>query len=248
MNYRRNQTTKEREELTFMRICLHTNWEIKEHYIGGTERLLVCLAKELSALGHSPFILCSGFSEKYSVEGVEVIGYMPPRYLKAYSKYPAVTPEFLLNEVVGSESGPEALRQLSSFTQEQLSTVEADIYHLNSFASALFVSDSMPVVVSNHENKSEYDSYWGEGFFDAMCEMVREKKTNLHKHGALVTPSKHYAEEYSTLLGSAVAGINLGICLSDFPSHKSSHEISIARSSQEEIKVLLPSRFDTYQK
>lgn len=40
-----------------MRICLHTYYEVANPYIGGTQTLLIKLAKELKLIGHEVFIV-----------------------------------------------------------------------------------------------------------------------------------------------------------------------------------------------
>ena len=42
-----------------MKVCLHTNYSITPDYIGGTERFLITLSKELKCLGFEPFIVLS---------------------------------------------------------------------------------------------------------------------------------------------------------------------------------------------
>ena len=224
-----------------MDICLHTIWEIKDNFIGGTERFLVDIGKELQALGHNPTIVCSSLNAKYFVEGVRVVGYIPERYRSSYSKYESANPDFFRNEVVVSDSVSKSLRQLSKYSEEQLRGIQANVFHLNSFASASFVHPKERTVVTNHENELECDGLWGEGFFDAMSKLIREKKTRIHEFDALATPSRYYAEIFENKLDTKVLGINLGISLINFKIKKKS-------SKSNALRVLLPSRFDMHQK
>lgn len=63
-----------------MDICLHSYYEISDPYIGGTQTLLIKLAKELKVLGHEPFIVCSSLKTHFVIEGIDVYGVIPEQY------------------------------------------------------------------------------------------------------------------------------------------------------------------------
>jgi|GEM_PF-2291303 len=227
-----------------MEICFHTNFEITPNYIGGTERFLIKISKELKALGHDPFIVCSRLDEEIYIEGIKVIGCIPSKYKRPFEKYSFFSSSFLKNEIIGKQFSVDSLKRLSDYTAEQLSGIKSDVFHLNSFASASFLKPEGNYFVTNHENEREYDGYWGVGFFNMMSSLVHSRKSQLHNYKRLITPSNYYAKEFSRLFNLPVVGINLGVHLEDF-------EYSIRKTTQSkesEVRILLPSRFQTKQK
>ena len=232
-----------------MRICLHTIWEINNKHIGGTERFLLDLSKELRAIGFSPFILCSGLQKKGVVEGVEIVRSIPEIYQGAVSAYKNIGPDFFKNEVMNDDLVESNLKNLSKYVEMQLRGVDADIYHLNSFASGSFISPWKPFIVTNHENELEYEHYWGEGFFQNMAELILNKKTQLHKFDALLTPSRYYANRFSKMFGLEIKGINLGVCLNNFETTYPQLESRMGGfKNGNKATILLPSRFEVHQK
>lgn len=225
-----------------MKICFHTNFEIKTNYIGGTERFLIKLSKELKVLGFEPFIVCSSLQQENEVEGIKVYGAVPAYIRSKFQQYKYFSSEFLRSEIIGSTPSVNSLKNLSFYTQQQLAGFEADVYHLNSFASASFLTPYSRFFVTNHENEREYDGYWGDGFFNMLCRIVQEKKCELHKFSGLLTPSYYYSKLFSHAFQLTVSNIKLGVHLSDFPYADTD---SINKS---ETTILFPARFQTKQK
>jgi hypothetical protein len=124
-----------------MRICLHTLWLISPDRVGGTERFLIDVSKELKALGHDPFILCPSLKETSDVEGIEVKGWIPQKYHDTFIKMGANASGFMLKRLEKGNVSVDDLHEISYFVEQQLAQVDADVIHLNSFLSALFVRD-----------------------------------------------------------------------------------------------------------
>ncbi|BFP42129.1 hypothetical protein FGF1_29740 [Flavobacteriaceae bacterium GF1] len=225
-----------------MTICLHTNFEVSKNYIGGTERFLIKLAKELILLGFNPFIVCTSRISEFEVEGIKVFGRIPKNFNKAYKSYPYFSSEFLKKEIIRGKYSLEALKRLSSYSMAQLEGVKADIFHFNSFTSAAFLKAKSNYIVTNHENEFEYSHYWGAGFFDFFSEKVRTKKTNLHGINYLITPSKYYATRFSKMLDIPIKNISQGIPLADFVLQDKKD------ARKKEFVILQSSRFVLKQK
>jgi len=227
-----------------MRICLHTFWEVTHDFIGGTERFLIELSKELKSLGYAPYILCTGAEARYTVEGVEVVADIPDDYKGALAHFGSAKPAFLKAEFIDGRPWKESLQRLSGLVQHQLDRQNADIFHLNSFAAASFVDLPGPTIVTNHENAQESDHLWGDGFFDFLVRTAAAGETRLHNHAALAVPSRYYASEYATAMGIPVQPVKQGIRLDTFPSMMS----RTRRGIPETLRLLLPSRFEPHQK
>ncbi len=232
-----------------MRICLHTFWDITHDFIGGTERFLVELATELQALGFEPFIVCSGNDTRLTIQGVPVFGVLPDKYLQSFHSLGEAKAAFLKENFVEGKSIESGLHELGAYVQEQVGKFDADVIHLNSFASSLYFESNVPVVVTNHENQQESDRLWGAGFFNRLASMNKESEANLASHAARVVPTRFYAKQYSSLFDADVLGINQGISLTTFNTQIVSNPMMESKSSDTKaIRVLLPSRLDPDQK
>ena len=229
-----------------MRVCLHTIWDIKHDFIGGTERFLVDLGKELQALGYRPVIACTGLADRTRVEGIEVVSLVPQRYLNKFEIYGGDTKSFLKSEVFSRKNKFDALNFLSEFVAEQLSNIEADVFHINSFVSASFLNLAKPCVVTNHENDLEYDNIWGQGFFSNFAKLVSSKSTCLHSNKVLIAPSIHYSDRFAREFDVPVTPVKQGISLNNFMIN--SNYTSDRYDDSSEITLLLPSRFEPRQK
>lgn len=232
-----------------MKICFHTNFSVTPNYIGGTERFLVKICKEMINLGHEPFIVCSSFIENITVEGIKVIGRIPNKYKESMRNYENFSSAFLKNEIFDESDYFGSLKRLSEYTEEQLEGIEADIYHLNSFASTSFLKPSKNYIVTNHENNLEYNSYWGDSFFDSFTSYVRNHNTELHKYKNLFVPSRYYANYFSKAFNLNIDYIHLGIHLDDFPLNPTSNEFRNEFFNDSKGYIFLfPSRFQLKQK
>ncbi|MCB0748862.1 MAG: hypothetical protein KDC90_15490, partial [Ignavibacteriae bacterium] len=92
-----------------MKICLHTIWEIGQKYIGGTERFLINLSKELEIFGHEPFIVCSSKTEETYVEGVKVLGRFGIKKEYNFDKYSCFSSKFIKQEIIGEKYSTNSL-------------------------------------------------------------------------------------------------------------------------------------------
>lgn len=228
-----------------MRICIHTVREINRNYIGGTERLLLELAKELQILGCDPFIVCSGKENPFAIEGVPIIHKVPKTHRKDYDRFGIANSKFLKEVVFRASNVERGLRNLGDYTDAQLENVNADIYHLNSFAMSAFSEAAKNSFIWNHENNEEYDAQLGVSFSNSFFELVNRGKTNLDLAKFLATPSAHYASYYTEKFGLPVAAINGGVSLLTFPRKKTCQRKMI---SGDVLTILMPSRFSPYQK
>ena len=225
-----------------MRICLHTIREISPGFVGGTERLLVDLAKEIQLLGYDAFIACSGMKRNLAVEGVPVFQNVPQEYVTIYRKHGVANSAFLRDCIPNAAMDQFGLLTLGAYVDAQLSQTEADIFHLNSFAMSMFSQATHRAVVSNHENDLEFDRTWGTGATQSYCEAARNSRSTLSKASHLNTASKHYAAFFSEKLNLPVSDVKLGVRLSSFPlEHR-------AQRTPGPLRILLPSRFDPDQK
>lgn len=236
-----------------MKICLHTFFEIAEPYIGGTQTFLIKLAKELKVLGHDVFIVCSSLQPQKNIEGVDIYGVIPSKYKKILlDSFNGIASSRFLRETIFSNQDLEsAFKELSHYSQEQYSKFQADVYHLNSFISAAFAdTDKYSIVVSNHENKYEFDNLWGNNAYDTFAHMVYTKSTRLHLIEALYTASAFYANEFSKHFNLKINYVHLGVLLNDMLySNKINNDINTAfNRGSETIVILIPSRFNVRQK
>ncbi|MEM6720829.1 MAG: glycosyltransferase family 4 protein [Bacteroidota bacterium] len=225
-----------------MKICLHTLYTINKNYIGGVERFMIKYAKEMKTLGHEVFIVCSSLNKEIIIEGITVLGIVPKNYLAKYKLYNSSS-NFISKEILNHEFSEEKLKKLSDYCLDQIKDIEADIFHFNSFVSNLYIPFRKNYFVTNHENQKEYDSKWGQGFFDFMANLIRDKKTFLHKYKNLYVPSIHYSLIFTELFNVKVCNIKLGIHLEDFKTLNNQFNIK-----PEKIKLLFPSRFRMVQK
>ena len=230
-----------------MRICLHTLWLISPTRVGGTERFLIDVAKELRAFGHDPFILCPSLTEHCVVEGVDVFGFIPHAYRDIYVQMGDNASGFMLKRLPRDNVTRAHLEEIGSFVSDQIAEFDADIVHLNSFLSALYVQDERPIVVTNHENRREYATYLGDNFFDYMARLVCTRQTRMHHHSSLTAPSEYYAREYAKAFSLEVNGYNLGVCLDNFPVPENRRRLR-RRRNRSQIQILLPSRLKVWQK
>lgn len=233
-----------------MKVCLHTNFSITPDYIGGTERFLITLSKELKCLGFEPFIVCSSFINEIMVEGIKVIGRIPEPYKPMICKYKSFTSAFLKNEIFDESDYENSLRRLSKYTEMQLAGIDADIFHLNSFASASFLPYKENYIVTNHENNKEYNGFWGENFFETFRNLVKNRQTELHKYPFLLVPSQFYSEYFSKQFNLNIGYIHLGINLNDFPIRKQLNDLKEEYFNHDDngCIILFPSRFQIMQK
>lgn len=225
-----------------VRICLHTAWSLRANFIGGTERFLIELAKELRILGFDPFVVCSNLQPEIDVEGVQVRGSVPDEYRTPFVQTDPNIAEYMRKNVYNQTPSKVAFRHVSAYVQEQLRDVEADIFHLNAFSAALFVNLPAPMVVTNHENEEELDRFWELGAFATMARLIRDDSDSLPSAPWLFTPSRHYAEEYSKQMARDIRPNALGVNLNEFSPTQQRYSVSSKKT------VLMPSRFFPEQK
>lgn len=224
------------------KIALHTLWCLRTDFIGGTERFLVELSKELVALGHEPFIVCSNLQPEQRIEGISVIGRVPDPLKPLYVECGDNIAEFVRRGLFNKPAGEATFRQISEYVEQQFVGVEADIAHLNAFSASLYADLGCPKVVTNHENELELDNFWHAGAFEVMANLIRDESIRFSKNTYLCAPSEHYAEEYSRRLGIKVNAIPLGVCLNNFMANQDSND------QYPQKRVLMPSRFFPKQK
>lgn len=224
-------------------------WLISPDRVGGTERFLIDVSKELKALGHDPFILCPSLKETSDVEGIEVKGWIPQKYHDTFIKMGANASGFMLKRLEKGNVSVDDLHEISYFVEQQLAQVDADVIHLNSFLSALFVRDRRPIVVTNHENRDEYGTYLGRNIYDNIANMIYNRETKLVNHEKLTAPSAYYASEYSRSFDADVVPYGLGVCLNNFPVPDARRKARQRRiRADQPLHILLPSRLKVWQK
>ncbi len=226
-----------------MHICIHTFWNINKNFVGGTERFILELSKELINLGHPVHVVCTGETNNQVIDGVNVHSRIPSWARAAYSEYGEAKPDLLRHLFCGRPRSLTDLRTFSKFVLDQVDEFEFDILHVNSIASSLFLDSKAPVVVTNHENEQESDNLWGNNSFDFFKLASKEEDSSFHKHPRIVVPTRYYAERYSKFFEREIIGINQGVNLISFP-FKSTRKLA----NFERVKILLPSRIEPYQK
>lgn len=229
-----------------MRICLHTVRDLAPDFVGGTERLLVDLAKELTILGHEPFVVASGIRDEFSIDGVPIIHRLPSGFREKYLREGQANSNFLAHAVMREGDVESKLRRLGRYVDQQLQSINCDALHLNSFATSIFAESTIDAIVMNHENDLEYDSKMGQGFTSSFASIAARRVGNLHHAEVLSTPSQHYAEFYSQILGLEVRQVKCGISLTSF--ERSRRRLAYRKRVNEPVNVLLPARFDPFQK
>ena len=235
-----------------MRICLHTYYEIADPYIGGTQTLLVKLAKELNVLGHEAFIVCSSMRPHFTVEGVDVYGVIPEKHIPLLqSKYQGVaSSKFLKEAMVDGNDIETALINLATYSYEQYSRFEADIFHLNAYVAAFAQKNRMPIVAYQHENEEEFDGFWGKGAFECLVRLTKTYNSQPNGKRMLFTASHYYAQRFSELFDTPIQSVHLGVLLHDMMRSKAVKftETTCFNRTSDSIVVLIPSRFNIKQK
>lgn len=224
-----------------VRVCLHTAWGLRQDFIGGTERFLIDLAKELRAFGFDAFVVCSNIQPEIEVEGVKVIGCVPESFQDYFRSSDPNIAEFMRGTVYRDGASVQSLRHISSYVEEQLRGIDADILHLNAFSASVYFETDRPLVVTNHENQLELDRFWGDGSFAMMAELIRSDPAALRSADRLFTPSRHYSEKYSRELGRKIVANPLGTDLQRFG-------MLGRKTPSADRTVLVPSRFFPGQK
>lgn len=235
-----------------MRICLHTYYEISDPYIGGTQTLLIKLAKELMLLGHDVFIVCSSLKPQYIIEGVTIYGVIPDQYIHVLrTKYNGIaSSKFLKDIICNGEDVSAVLIKLADYAYQQYSKFRPDVFHLNSYVAAFAYNLNIPVVAYQHENEFEFDGFWGNGAFLSMISYINRQKQMISNHPMLFTASQYYSEVFTKLLNLPILHIPLGVLLNDMlyiPQISYTEELSFDRRSSS-IVILIPSRFNVKQK
>lgn len=237
-----------------MNICLHTYYEVSDPYIGGTQTLLIKLAKELIVLGHEVFIVCSSLKSHFVIEGVDIYGVIPKQYHTLLrSKYDGIpSSKFLKDAFFNGHTVKEALTNLAAYSYEQYSQFPADIYHVNSYIAAFSQSDvtSIPIVAYQHENEIEFDGFWGAGAFNEFVDWLNEQEERSLKSPRLFTASQYYASHFSLLFNRPIHSVHLGVLLNDMMCSKAvstTEETDFGRNDSS-VVILIPSRFNTKQK
>lgn len=235
-----------------MKICLHTYYEIGNPYIGGTQTLLIKLAKELKILGHDAFIVCSSLTSHYEIEGVDVFGVIPKQYISLLrEKYNGIpSSKFLKAAIAEGHSFESALSRLAEYSQNQYCRFSADIYHLNSYVAAFPNNNSIPVVAYHHENEDEFDGFWGKGTFKQLVSWIKMQEKRMQQKPLLFTASHYYANRFSTIFNIPIRPVRLGVLLNDIIYSKEvnfNEETTFGRTIYS-VVILIPSRFNVNQK
>jgi len=205
------------------------------------------LAKELRLLGNDAYILCSGLRKDMKVNEVPVVAKIPETFRRQYVRSGVANTKFIVECIMGGSVSKSGFMRLGQYGMDLIKNESADVYHLNSFASSLYFESCGLHFVTNHENRHEYNSKWGAGFYELMCEIVRGGGTGLHAAAALMTPSKYYAHEYSRDFNLSVVDMGAGIRLNEFD--KNAIQVQKNRPNADAAgTILFPARFDPYQK
>lgn len=235
-----------------MRICLHTYYEIGNPYIGGTQTLLIKLAKELKILGHDAFVVCSSLNPHFVIEGVDIFGVIPKQYIPSLQmNYGGIPSSKFLKEVLfEGEEISNALTKLADYSFEQYAHFNADIYHLNSYVAACSHDITTPIVAYQHENELEFDGFWGDGAFSQLISFIKQKTSKKHPSPLLFTASRYYSILFEKIFGYPVLSIPLGVQSNDMPYEKivSYKEDTSFGRDPSSIVILIPSRFNIKQK
>jgi len=225
-----------------IRICLHTAWSVPANFIGGTERFLIELAKELKILGFEPFVVCSNLQRELDIEGVEVRGRIPAEFQAQYRNTDPNIAAFMSGMVYNQEASKAAFQHISKYVYKQIEDVEADLFHFNAFSATLYLKTKVPQIVTNHENARELDGFWHEGAFETMRQLIRSDPDVFPSSPLLFTPSRFYSEEYSSAFSRQVQANHLGVNLEKFLP------IETRQKADRHYTILLPSRFFPAQK
>jgi len=226
-----------------MNICLHTFWDITHNFIGGTERFLIELSKELKILGFNPFIVCTGDNTYHKIQGVDVYARIPGEYKEAYYRH-GEAKVALFSEIFKKKNVQLSLNNISRYINNQLFEFEYDVLHLNSFASSVFTHSQKPIIVTNHENESESENIWGDGFFSLLQSAINSEGSNFRSHSFRLVPTKYYADKYTKFFNAKIDYINLGVNISEFNPMPYKN----GGRDDREIIVFLPSRMEPDQK
>jgi len=226
-----------------MRICVHTIWDVNAGYIGGTERFVLALTKELRLLGFDAFVVCTGRNKIGELEGVPIVYRLPSGYDACFEKYGEAKGEFFKEAFLLPNSDEVRLKRLANYVHSQISDIDIDVLHLNSFTTAVFLDSSMKTIATQHENNFETDNIWGLGFFDKFMRYIKEKSPPGMSRTLLAAPSSYYARLYAEKIGRDVVEAKQGIVLADFPTRKRKRW-----QHGDTLKLLLPSRFEPTQK
>lgn len=193
-------------------------------------------------MGAKPFILCTGDNFEKTVEGVKVVGRVPPEFRSSLLRLGEAKSEYLKSNFAALETRELALRALARHVQYQCEQVDKDVLHLNSFASLAFMESNEPMIATNHENAQESENLWGKNFFSDLKGYLVHMPLRC-TNTTLAVPSTFYANEYSGFFGHKIHGVSLGVNLETFQPTADD-----ASTSPAGCKILLPSRLEPEQK
>jgi len=227
-----------------MRVCLHTFWDISQNFIGGTERFLIELCKELQLLGVNAFIVCTGDNVKRCIQGVDVHAVIPHNYKESLYQFGEAKASLLRHLFVEGKSAEQGLTRLARYVEQQVNKFDVDIIHLNSFPSSIFFESNTPIIVTNHENEQETDNIWGKDFFKNLPDIASSAGSSFFSHAYRLVPSYYYAERYKNHFNVDIQAANQGVSLSSFKIERSTNR----HGNGSRVKILLPSRLEPEQK
>jgi glycosyltransferase involved in cell wall biosynthesis len=219
-----------------MKLAIISPWAISESSIGGTERFVIDLATQLYNLGNDLTVFCLS-GKSHVINGVQ---YKSLNILGGDK----VADEYDLQTYADNATGPAFYRTWADYLENSIDVSEFDAIQLNSL---LFVDAWMEKrrIFTIHTNQFEYRMDWGQERLDCLVSKIR---SSLPAQTALVTPSQHYAQEYSRLFDRSVESIPHAIDISRLEPVSSLPLSSPQPGHEDNITLLLPSRLELVQK
>jgi len=223
-----------------MRVCIHTAWDVRRNFIGGTERFIVELSTELKKLGFTPFIVCTGDETEQFIGGIPVYG-TAPHYGRVFRSLGEAKVPFMRQAFGFSNNMESTMKRFASYVKAQVQQFDFDILHLNSFASSIDLDTGKKIIATNHEMPREFDNIWGPHAYDTFAKQIWPYRKPID---SLVVPSAYYANFFSKSLMANVVSVNQGVNLDTF----SKAPINSLNKKKPNVQILIPSRIEPYQK
>ena len=221
-----------------MKVALVSPWSVSANAVGGTERFIVDLAESLVRLGHSVDVLMF-FGVNHSDNGANYIS------LNLLGDDVAID-EYKLRQELGDFSKASTYSSLAQKIESTVDVSQYDIVQINTQLLLRAWTGSRRIFTI-HTNPFEYKQAWGDDSFDRMIQVARAEASNAAT--VFTAPSRHYADIFTSAMGTNVNFIPHAIDVSRVVSPKSKYALTQKYGlDATKLHVLMPSRLEPTQK
>lgn len=221
-----------------MKIAIITPWSIRPNAVGGTERFVMDLANSFTKMGNAVDVyMLSG--EEYTKNNINF------KNVNLFNTNEIID-EYFLRKKFNDFASKDAYVNLANKIEDLVSFEEYDLIHINSQLFLKLCEDKNRIFTI-HTNPFEYKLDWGNKSFETMLKLMKDESN--FENTYFVTPSKHYAAEYSKLANVKIDFIPHAIDINRLINNNTINEIKEELNIEDSKKViLLPSRLEPIQK